>query len=248
MRAECLTLDLGNSALKLVDWRAAPTLVSLAWTSDWEGSLRAAVAGAGGGRALISCVAAARDLDRVTAICAQGGLEVSTNPEVGLRTDCHEEHTIGRDRLYAALGVWQASGASAIVVDAGTALTVDALRGAADGGVFLGGAIAPGPELLARSLAAGTADLYEVQARADAPALGKRTLDALTAGVSVGFRGAAQELIRQVAREAQFSMEVPVWLTGGAAPLLDGIEVLTERPCQRDPLLVHRGLCATSLP
>jgi type III pantothenate kinase len=153
--------------------------------------------------------------------------------------------TVGRDRLYAARGALEWTGRAAVVIDAGTALTVDAVRPLDDGpfaGAFLGGAIAPGPALLADALARGGALLPRVEPELDVPALGRDTPSALRAGIAVGFAGAARELAARVAAEAGLG-GAPIVLTGGARAyvrdvLLDDFEVL------EDEHLVHRGLAA----
>ncbi len=164
----------------------------------------------------------------------------------GLENRTRTPETVGRDRLLAARGALEIVGRSAIVVDAGTALTVDAVRAAegVDPAAFLGGAIAPGPDLLARAMAEGAAQLYVVEARPDARALGRDTREALEAGVSVGFVGAARELVRRVAEESGF-VDPPLVLTGGARHLLadvsapGGARVVVEE-------LVERGLLAAA--
>src|SRR5690606_33992349 len=52
-----------------------------------------------------------------------------------------DRSTVGQDRLLAALGAWWRTKQACIVIDAGTAVTVDFVDGT---GVFQGGAIAPG--------------------------------------------------------------------------------------------------------
>ena len=103
-----------------------------------------------------------------------------------------------------------------------------------------------GPRLLARALAAGGARLPEVAPRADAPALGRCTRAALEAGVAVGLRGAARELIEGVAREAELGPPgaVPVVLTGGARAFLTGGTPLAKDVLE-EPDLVHLGLLAS---
>jgi len=174
------------------------------------------------------------------------GGPVSTNPESGLQLDLRQPQSVGRDRLYAARGALALTGGrAAVVVDAGTALTVDAVRPGPAGapGVFLGGAIAPGPEMAADALARGAARLPRVTPRPGQRALGKDTHEALAAGVGVGFEGAALHLVERVAAEAELQ-DPAVVLTGGAAEYL--IEVLTRpgRELCLEPHLVHLGLRA----
>ncbi len=63
---------------------------------------------------------------------------------------------LGCDRWAALIGAYRLFGAAAVVVNAGTALTVDALTG---DGVFAGGMIVPGVELMRQALADNTAGL-----------------------------------------------------------------------------------------
>jgi type III pantothenate kinase len=244
-----LTLDLGNSALKLARWGREEEFLRIAWDADWRGPLSESLAPGmaetpgSGVRVAISSVVRGEHLDAVVELCEAQGRRVLVNPSPPLEIACRDSHTIGMDRLYAATGVWSRQSAPAIVVDAGTALTVDALDEGASGGVFLGGAIAPGPELLARSLAAGGARLFEVTHDPEGPALGRDSAEALRAGVAVGFRGAAMELVRCVSSEAGLE-DAPVWLTGGAAEALSAPGLFGAREVVCEPRLVQRGLLA----
>lgn len=241
-----LTLDLGNSALKLVNWDAGePRLVRCAWGSQWQAELREHLQACEPGMTIgISSVVAAERREAVAAVCREGGMDVHVNPEAPLDIDCLESHSIGRDRLYAAAGAWLTSPEPAIVVDAGSALTVDALGRGAGRGCFLGGAIAPGPALLARALGEGATQLFEVEFDGPVPALGRNTRDALRAGVQVGLRGAVLELVRCVAQEAGLG-DARVWLTGGASEIWSGTDLFGARRVEYDALLVHRGLLAS---
>jgi pantothenate kinase type III len=165
---------------------------------------------------------------------------------------CRNVHTIGADRLWAARGAWERARGPALVVDAGTAVTVDALGVAANGGpAFLGGAIAPGADLLRRALGAGAARLFEVElpltsdgavALADVPALGRESAEALRSGVVHGLRGAVRELARLVALEARLA-GAPRFVTGGGAAWLLAAPPVIDH-AEHVPLLVHEGLLA----
>jgi len=157
--------------------------------------------------------------------------------EPGLAILCREPASVGRDRLFAARAALDLCGDS-IVVSAGTALTVDAVRSDA---TFLGGAIAPGPALLARALAEGTARLPTIDPRPNRPALGRDTKEALEAGVGVGFRGAARELVERVGEESGLA-RAPVVLTGGARAFLLDPSAFEGRPLVVEADLVHLGL------
>src|SRR6185369_116946 len=64
--------------------------------------------------------------------------------------------SVGQDRLLDALGAYARSTQACIVIDAGTAITVDFVDGQ---GVFHGGAIAPGVQMMLRALHEQTAAL-----------------------------------------------------------------------------------------
>lgn len=140
----------------------------------------------------------------------------------------------GPDRLAAAAGVVAAGAREAIVVDAGTAITVDVLSKKG----FLGGAIFPGTGLLYRALHDGTAALPLVTGRGgtvDPP--GRSTRDAIVAGVERGAVGAVRELVALSRR--RLSKNAPVWVTGGGGA---GIAEHLGKGARYEPDLVFRGL------
>ena len=159
-----------------------------------------------------------------------------------------EPQRIGIDRLAAAAAanLLRTPGRGAIVIDCGTAATVDMLSAE---GEFLGGAILPGPALMARALAEGTSRLPEVQAleRSAPPAMpGRSTHEAIGAGIGWGMQGAVARLVEE-ARET-LGADAEVFLTGGwmaavreAVPgaievpdlVLAGIALAAPRACAR---------------
>lgn len=254
MERLALTVDLGNSRCKPCLWdlerRGAPRAATAfpadvglaARLSDWlEETEEPALAAL--------CSVAAPAVEEAVARCVERALpeavRLQVAPPHGLALDVEHPETVGADRLYAARGACELLGRTCLVVDAGTALTVDLVRVEGGRASFAGGAIAPGPVLLARALAQGGARLVAVDPDPRAPALGRHTRAALAAGIGVGFRGAARELVGAVAREAGLSRP-PVVLTGGAVPFLTAAEPLAD-DVREDPWLVQRGLLAAAL-
>ncbi|MBL8692664.1 MAG: type III pantothenate kinase [Planctomycetes bacterium] len=142
---------------------------------------------------------------------------------------------VGADRLANALGALSLRASDAIVVDVGTAVTVDLVR--ADG-VFEGGAIAPGPRLGARALHEYTAQLPLVPfVRARSP-IGTSTRTAIAAGLWHGYRGLVAELVRQAHRGAPAAQVVVAGGDGAACLRGSGIRARFV------PDLTHRGLAA----
>lgn len=171
-----------------------------------------------------------------------------THADLPLAFGIAEPHKAGIDRLAsaAAAGLVKSPGRAAIIVDCGTAATVDML--AADG-TFLGGAILPGPALMAKALADGTSKLPAVAAleRSAPPAMpGRSTHEAIAAGIGWGIQGAIEKLVVEARRTLGDDAELI--LTGGwrgavrdALPsaidipdlVLCGIALAAERACAR---------------
>ena len=154
----------------------------------------------------------------------------------GLRIDCDDPARIGVDRLAAAAAAHRAApaGRAVVVVDAGTALTVDAIDAA---GTFRGGAIAPGLRLGLNALSAGTSFLPQVELAAATPLLGKNTADGLRSGALHGSAALVEGLCARMA--AALDSPVALFLTGGDAPLLQP-HIAAVHACAPD--LVLRGL------
>lgn len=149
---------------------------------------------------------------------------------------------VGADRLVNALAAARIHGTPAIVVDFGTATTLDCV--AADG-AYVGGAIAPGLELGLEALAARTAKLPRIELRAPDRAIGRDTVSAMQSGTVFGYQALAGGLIARVRRElaeaaAIDPADVRVILTGGlsAAPWAQAIEGVNAI----DPDLTLKGL------
>ncbi|MEQ8770421.1 MAG: type III pantothenate kinase [Phycisphaerales bacterium] len=126
--------------------------------------------------------------------------------------------TVGQDRLLNALAGFELTQQACVIVDAGTAITVDFVDGE---GVYHGGAIAPGVAMMLASLHEKTEQLPEV--KFDPPpaerAWGSNTPDAMNLGVM----GAACGLVRwMVERDAERYGAFPLVIaTGGDAALLE---------------------------
>jgi type III pantothenate kinase len=139
--------------------------------------------------------------------------------DVSLAIDVEEPARVGIDRLLAALAANRLRRAdrAAIVVDLGTAITVDLLT--ADG-TFAGGAILPGIAMSARALAEQTDALPHVllDEIEHVPPLGKSTEAAIRSGLLWGAIGAIRELARGLS--AELSMAPDMFVTGGASPVV----------------------------
>jgi len=127
------------------------------------------------------------------------------------------EH-VGIDRLLDAVAAnsWRPdrTDKSAVIVDAGSAVTVDCLD---PDGAFTGGAIFPGLKLMADALHQFTALLPAIAVRQPVAAVpGKSTPAAMQVGVYWAVAGGVRALIEQFGRERSRQ----VFLTGGDAAVL----------------------------
>ncbi len=156
---------------------------------------------------------------------------------------------VGIDRLLNAIAAnaRRLPGQIAIVIDSGTATTVDLVD---ETGAFRGGAILPGFELGAKALHQYTALLpliqhHRLHDRVPA-AVGRHTTEALESGLYWGHVGAVKQLIESIRSEHPTPPGVSaplVMLSGGAAPVL--------RPhlgdVQWEPALCLQGLALAAI-
>ena len=159
---------------------------------------------------------------------------------LAVRVDRPDE--VGADRLVNALAAARLHGTPAVVVDFGTATTLDCV---ASDGAYVGGAIAPGLELGLEALAARTAKLPRIELRAPDRAIGRDTVSAMQSGTIFGYQALAAGLLARVRVELADANDVApadvrAILTGGlsAAPwarALEGIDAI-------DPDLTLKGL------
>ncbi|PHS02335.1 MAG: hypothetical protein COA78_21380 [Blastopirellula sp.] len=145
---------------------------------------------------------------------------------------------VGLDRIAAAVGAncLRAKHHAAIIVDAGSAVTIDAVNAE---GQFIGGAILPGLKMLAKSLSGQTDLLPLIQIDPAQPpeVVGKDTAAAIRSGCYWGSVGAIQNLVKRM--EDQFSEEVDLFISGGDASKIAAQE---NRSMQTVPHLVLSGI------
>lgn len=107
----------------------------------------------------ISNVAGDRWLQALPAIPERLHVIQSTPSALGVRNHYTVPGQLGSDRWCSVIAAWQQYAHSALVVTAGTAMTIDALSAGHNGADFLGGSIQPGLRLMWQSLQQGAAQL-----------------------------------------------------------------------------------------
>lgn len=126
-----------------------------------------------------------------------------------------EPKQTGADRVVNIAAAYEQMGKACVVVDAGTAITVDCCD---DEGNFLGGAIAPGVRLQADALHEHTAKLPRIDFHVPAGVFGKTTAAAIEQGIYHGIRGLVKELVENYATELGYWPDIIA--TGGDAEIL----------------------------
>ena len=133
----------------------------------------------------------------------------------GIRTLYQEPSKLGADRMAAIIGARALSKRNTLIINAGTATTIDLLG---SNGVHYGGWILPGLSLMQKSLETNTAQL-PLAIRGDAHhGFGVCTNDAIIGGCDAAQIGAVQYALN-IAKEMNHPIE-KVWLDGGNAKLL----------------------------
>ena len=132
--------------------------------------------------------------------------------------------TVGQDRLLDALGAYSKLKEACVVVDAGTAVTIDFVDGE---GTFHGGIIAPGVRMMLTSMHQYTSALPELAYEAPKPErgpFGKDTAHAMRLGVTNALIGLVRSTVEKYAEHYQAFP--PVIATGGDGGLLESDPIL----------------------
>jgi len=162
-------------------------------------------------------------------------LELNPNTLRGVGIDYPKPDTIGPDRLANAVAARHRFGAPVVVVDFGTAVTIDVVDVR---GNYVGGIIAPGLAAMTDYLHEKTALLPRINIREIKTAIGKSTGEAMLVGAVHGYRGLVHGLLLELQRELK-RRHLPVVATGGCAKLIAaGLREISAV----EPMLTLEGL------
>lgn len=141
---------------------------------------------------------------------------------------------VGADRIANAIAAHAKYGGKIIVVDFGTATTLDAVD---EDGNYLGGAIAPGIQISLEALFSRAARLTGVELTSPEKAIGDTTSLSLRSGIIFGFAGQVDALVERF--EEEMGKDVTVIATGGLAEI---ISKHSKKIKYQDDLLTLEGL------
>lgn len=161
---------------------------------------------------------------------------------LGIELAIDEPEQVGVDRLLTA---WAARYrtprlTSSVVITIGTAATVDFVD---PQGRYVGGAILPGPQMMARALHEYTAKLPRIAIHPAPPAFvyGTKTEKAIELGIASAILGAADQLVWDWAADCRVPPKV--FITGGDRELFrDFIFTAKTSGIEIDPKLTLEGI------
>ena len=216
-----LCVDIGNTSIKLArvgsDGASRVHVLSSAATPREMLRAIARAAGPGVDGAAIASVRP-RSTGRVSrAIEAALGIDplvVTHRGALPIAIGARVPARVGVDRICAACAAVGGRARHAIVVDAGTAITVDLVLDRC----LVGGLIMPGPQMMLSALHRFTAQLPDLRLEDGGGVRIDDTAAAMRTGATVGSAGAMVAAVRLLRGRA--GRPVSVWLTGGHAPRL----------------------------
>ena len=144
-------------------------------------------------------------------------------------------YEIGSDLVSNSLAAFTFFNRSCVVVDFGTALTFTTLSGK---GEILGVSIAPGLKTAIKSLSQNTARLFDVPLDMPESVLGKGTVQAIQAGVLIGYEGMVRHMLERIKSELN-DPSLSTVATGGLSSIIPSLKEVFSVV---DPHLTLNGL------
>lgn len=122
---------------------------------------------------------------------------------------------VGSDRLVNARAAYELYGGPCIIVDFGTAITIDIINRKRQ---YIGGVIAPGPGISLWALYEKTALLPKVTVKKPDNILGRETRESMVIGIVYGFSSLCDGIVRRL--KNKYCRDAKVIVTGGFSKLL----------------------------
>ena len=157
-------------------------------------------------------------------------LIVDEGVDPGLPYGVPGDERLGADRAMACVAAIEKYGAPLVVLDFGTATTVDAVSA---GGAYMGGCITAGVRISTEALFQKTANLPNVELAMPDKVLGCTTVGQIQAGAVGGYIGSMEYLIRRAKEELGGGDAIKVVATGGLSRMVaqntDMIDIVDSR-------------------
>lgn len=135
--------------------------------------------------------------------------------KTGVRISIENPREVGADRVVNVAAAHRLYGGPLIVIDFGTATTLDAVS---EEGDYLGGAIAPGIVISSEALFEHAAKLPRVELVRPPKAIGRNSVSAMQSGIIFGYVGLIEGLVARMRKELGSTAKVIA--TGGLADII----------------------------
>jgi type III pantothenate kinase len=226
MDINLLALNLGNSRLAMGAFSAGELgsvkRLSNSNSDQWVAALADVAAAVSGRDSAVVAASVNPKLDSTLEAAVEKALDrrivwIGRDVELPIPVLTDEPELTGIDRILNVAAAYEQMGNATVVVDSGTALTIDVCN---DSGEFVGGAIAPGASLMLQALHEKTAKLPLVDLAVPEDSWGKNTEQAIRHGVFHGVRGMVKEIVENYA--TALGQWPDIIATGGDAQMLFG--------------------------
>lgn len=223
-------IDIGNSLIKI------KTPDKSSWRTVFTESTTEALAAAGflkrSGVPTVGVSVVKSAAEQISAeLDGTVNMQWFTKEDIPAKTlDYETPETLGLDRYMACLGARVVSETPVVVIDAGTACTIDYMD---DKGVYRGGVIMPGLKLWENALKEYAPALPQVERDVPMKWPGKSTETSVRWGLSGAFVEAVNGLVRK------YDYLAKIWVTGGDG---DWLAKRIERSAKVNDNLVFEGM------
>ena len=165
----------------------------------------------------------------------------SQKDKYGIQLSYADVSTYGADRYVALVAAQHKKDGNKIVIDCGTATTIDVLDG---NSIHQGGLIMPGANLMLETLANRTTGIPSIDSQHTVNILNDNTQDSVYSGCISQLRFAVEGVVNHLAKQLfEQATQVTILLTGGESDLLDTSALTSENvECIHCPDLVLEGL------
>ena len=140
---------------------------------------------------------------------------VGPSIKTSVRISIENPREVGADRVVNAAAAHKLYGGPLIVIDFGTATTLDAVS---EEGDYLGGAIAPGIVISSEALFEHAAKLPRVELVRPPKAIGRNSVSAMQSGIVFGYVGLIEGIVARMQKELGGTAKVIA--TGGLANII----------------------------
>jgi len=161
-------------------------------------------------------------------------LVVGRDVDTGVKNLYKNPKEVGQDRLVNAMASYEFYGGASIIVDFGTAITIDVINKHRE---YLGGVIAPGIEISVEVLSQRASLLPKVSIKKPMGVLGKKTRQSMINGAVYGFSSLCDGIVGRLKK--RYCKTGRVIATGGISPFIgpycETVDIV-------DPMLTLKGL------